>query len=73
MTDVLEDRGLATAEARFRAAKAASTALATATTGQKNSGLEAVADALLARTAEIIARRTPATSMPPGRTGSRRA
>jgi glutamate-5-semialdehyde dehydrogenase len=55
MTDVLEDRGLETAEARFRAAKAASTALATATTVQKNRGLEAVADALLSRTAEIIA------------------
>ena len=55
MTDVLEDRGLETAEARFRAAKAASTALATATTVQKNRGLEAIADALLARTAEIIA------------------
>ncbi|WP_133766699.1 glutamate-5-semialdehyde dehydrogenase [Amnibacterium kyonggiense] len=55
MTDVLEDRGLTTAEDRFRAAKAASTALATATTVQKNRGLEAIADALLARSAEIIA------------------
>ena len=55
MTDVLEDRGLTTAEARFRAAKAASTGLATATTVQKNRGLEAIADALLARSAEVIA------------------
>jgi glutamate-5-semialdehyde dehydrogenase len=55
MTDVLESRDLDTAEARFRAAKAASTALATATTVQKNRGLEAIADALLARTAEVIA------------------
>lgn len=55
MTDVLVGRGLETAEARFRAAKAASTALATATAVQKNSGLEAVAEALLARSAEIIA------------------
>jgi glutamate-5-semialdehyde dehydrogenase len=55
MTDVLEDRTLDTAEARFRAAKAASTALATATTVAKNRGLEAIADALLARSAEVIA------------------
>jgi glutamate-5-semialdehyde dehydrogenase len=55
MTDVLESRDLDTAEARFRAAKAASTGLATATTAQKNRGLEAIADALLARSAEIIA------------------
>jgi glutamate-5-semialdehyde dehydrogenase len=55
MTDVLESRDLDTAEARFRAAKAASTALATATTAQKNRGLEAIAEALLARTAEVIA------------------
>jgi glutamate-5-semialdehyde dehydrogenase len=55
MTDVLESRDLDTAEARFRAAKAASTGLATATTVQKNRGLEAIADALLARTAEVIA------------------
>jgi glutamate-5-semialdehyde dehydrogenase len=55
MTDVLEDRGLATAEARFRAAKATATALATATTATKNAGLEAIADALLARTPEILA------------------
>jgi len=55
MTDVLEDRGLDTAEARFRAAKAASTALATATTAARNGGLEAIAAALLARTPEILA------------------
>lgn len=55
MTDVLVGRGLETAEARLRAAKAASTALATATAVQKNSGLEAFAEALLARSAEIIA------------------
>ncbi|RIX28212.1 glutamate-5-semialdehyde dehydrogenase [Amnibacterium setariae] len=54
MTDVLESRGLDTAEARFRAAKAASTGLATATTAEKNRALEAIADALLARTAEVI-------------------
>lgn len=55
MTDVLEARGLATAEDRFRAAKAASAALATATSVQKDRGLEAVAEALLARSAEIVA------------------
>ncbi|GAA4744987.1 glutamate-5-semialdehyde dehydrogenase [Amnibacterium soli] len=55
MTDVLEDRGLATAEDRFRAAKAASTRLATATAIERNRGLEAIADALLARSAEVIA------------------
>ncbi len=55
MTDVLESRDLDTAESRFRAAKAASTGLATVTTVQKNRGLEAIADALLARSAEIIA------------------
>jgi glutamate-5-semialdehyde dehydrogenase len=55
MTDVLEDRTLDTAEARFRAAKAASTALATATTAAKNRGLEAIADALLRRSAEVLA------------------
>ncbi|MGN6445437.1 glutamate-5-semialdehyde dehydrogenase [Amnibacterium sp.] len=55
MTDVLEGRGLDTAEGRFRAAKAASGALATATTVQKNRGLEAIAGALLARTGEIVA------------------
>jgi glutamate-5-semialdehyde dehydrogenase len=55
MTDVLEDRGLDTAQGRFRAAKAASTALGTATTDAKDRGLEAIADALLARTGEILA------------------
>jgi glutamate-5-semialdehyde dehydrogenase len=55
MTDVLESRDLDTAQARFRAAKGASTGLATATTLQKNRGLEAIAHALLARSAEIIA------------------
>ena len=55
MTDVLEARGLDSAEARFRAAKAASTTLATATTATKDRALEAVAGALLARSAEIIA------------------
>lgn len=55
MTDVLEDRGLDTAQARFRAAKAASTALGTATTDAKDRGLEAIADALLARTGEVLA------------------
>jgi len=55
MTDVLESRTLDTAEARFRAAKAASTGLATATTAEKSSGLDAIAEALLARTDEIIA------------------
>lgn len=55
MTDVLESRTRDTAEARFRAAKAASGALATATTAQKNRGLDAIADALLARSAEVIA------------------
>jgi glutamate-5-semialdehyde dehydrogenase len=55
MTDVLESRSLDTAEARFRAAKAASTGLATATTAEKNRGLDAIADALLARSAEVIA------------------
>ncbi|MBW4043070.1 MAG: glutamate-5-semialdehyde dehydrogenase [Acidobacteria bacterium] len=55
MTDVLESRDLDTAESRFRAAKAASTGLAAATTVHRNRGLEAIADALLARSAEIIA------------------
>jgi glutamate-5-semialdehyde dehydrogenase len=54
MTDVLEARGLVTAEARFRAAKTASTRLATATTVDRNRGLEAIAAALLARSAEVI-------------------
>jgi glutamate-5-semialdehyde dehydrogenase len=55
MTDVLEAQALDSAQARFRAAKAASTALATATADLKDRALEAVADALLARTAEVIA------------------
>lgn len=55
MTDVLQDRGLATAEARFRAAKTASAHLATATTVERNRGLEAIADALLARSGEVLA------------------
>lgn len=55
MTDVLESRTRGTAEARFRAAKAASGAMATATTAQKNRGLDAIAGALLARSAEVIA------------------
>jgi glutamate-5-semialdehyde dehydrogenase len=55
MTDVLESRSLDTAEARFRAAKAASGRLGTATTAAKNRGLDAIADALLGRSAEIVA------------------
>ena len=54
MTDVLAPAAATTAEGRFRAAKAASTQLATATSQQKDRGLEAVADALLARTAEVV-------------------
>jgi glutamate-5-semialdehyde dehydrogenase len=55
MTDVLQDRGLTTAASRFRAAKTASTRLAAATTVDRDRGLEAIADALLARTEEVLA------------------
>jgi glutamate-5-semialdehyde dehydrogenase len=55
MTDVLQDRGLTTASSRFRAAKTASTRLAAATTVDRDRGLEAIADALLARTGEVLA------------------
>lgn len=55
MTDVLAPAAATTAEDRFRAAKAASVRLATATTAAKDRGLEAIADALLARTDEIVA------------------
>ncbi len=54
MTDVLAP--VATdAEGRFRAAKAASVRLAVLTAEQKDRGLEAIAEALLARTAEVVA------------------
>ncbi|MFD1722210.1 glutamate-5-semialdehyde dehydrogenase [Amnibacterium endophyticum] len=55
MTDVLAPAAAPTAEGRFRAAKAASVRLATATTLQKDRGLEAIAAALLARSAEVVA------------------
>ena len=55
MTDVLARAAAPTAGGRFRAAKAASTGLATATAAMKDRALEAVAEGLLARTDEVLA------------------
>ena len=58
VTDVLAPAAAPTAEGRFRAAKIASTALATATAERKDRGLEAIAAALLARADEVVAANT---------------